>query len=563
MAVAALRTAFRCSICMDIYKNPVSLPCGHTFCRLCVIYALEAKEEQTGEFLCPECREDFGSWPHLLKNLPVKYVVANLLQEAPEHISFPCCYCIDSPVAAVQSCLLCEAHLCEKHVEVHSKSPEHVLCDPTNYTENRRCPIHNRLLEYYCTEDNDFFCVSCMLDGEHQGHQVETLDEAFMKKKMTLKNVVQILLVQKEETENRVQGLQVCRRTIEDQESSEMKRVMDLFRNLEKQQKKLKERVLREVSRLSVQASHRCYDVIQQLETKIDKLSKRLGHIEKLCDMTDPLTVLKESHIDNVCEEGDRQSHDGGHLDLSGISEMLHEGLSDIFSHMNVQEGLDIQASPYSSEEDNVPLNTEPSSSFPQETFGAGHSMYQPTRQSIEALWEDIEGNANVLLDMKTASNNLWISVDKKSVFLSHKNHKRSETPARFSGPQVISCQSFSSGRHIWEVDVWRSRTWRVGMCYSTIDRKNQGTSKIGSNEKSWALQKSNRRFSAIHNNVEIRLPDVRSIQRLKISLDYEAGQIALYNQTFPMRNIHTFHATFTEPLHAALSLFHASLHVL
>ncbi|XP_068128444.1 E3 ubiquitin-protein ligase TRIM39-like [Hyperolius riggenbachi] len=555
MAFSSLRIAFRCSICMDIYTDPVSLPCGHTFCRTCIIQALEKKWEQTGDYLCPECREDFPGEPHLLKNLPVNYIVTSLLQEDLKDILFPCSYCIDSRVPAVKSCMLCEAHLCDKHVEVHSKSPEHTLCDPTPSMESKRCKIHKRLLEYHCTEDNACVCVPCILGGEHQGHQVETLDEALRKKKIALRNVAQNLLVQKEETEKRVQGLQDCRRNVDVKASSEIKRVMDLFRNLAMQQKELEKRVLREVSRLLDRASRRCCDVIQKLETRGYEMSKKLCHIEELCNMTDTLAVLKESDLDNLYEEEDKQLYDGEHLDFSGISDMLHKGLSDILSRINSQEGLDIQAS-HSSEENYEPFGPFPQ---PQETFSAG----QPSRQRIEDLPEAVAGNATILLDINTASNNLKLSEDRKTLFFSHKWQKRPETPERFKGPQVISFQSFSSGRHIWDVDVGRSNAWQVGMCYHTIDRRNLETSTTGHNNKSWTLQKSNNKFLAIHKSAAIRLPDMMPLHALRICLDYEAGQITIYNLTFPMRHIHTFHATFTEPLHAALSVCGGSIRLL
>ncbi|XP_067830185.1 E3 ubiquitin-protein ligase TRIM39-like [Heptranchias perlo] len=45
-----------CSICLAFYTNPVTTQCGHSFCRSCI---LQYWEELTGQFPCPQCKEEF------------------------------------------------------------------------------------------------------------------------------------------------------------------------------------------------------------------------------------------------------------------------------------------------------------------------------------------------------------------------------------------------------------------------------------------------------------------------------------------------------------------------
>eukprot|EP01062_Namystynia_karyoxenos_P026146 TRINITY_DN20414_c0_g1_i1.p1 TRINITY_DN20414_c0_g1~~TRINITY_DN20414_c0_g1_i1.p1 ORF type:complete len:377 (+),score=117.85 TRINITY_DN20414_c0_g1_i1:82-1212(+) len=42
--------ALQCIICCDLMRCPVSLPCGHSFCRTCILQALRMRKE------CPTCR---------------------------------------------------------------------------------------------------------------------------------------------------------------------------------------------------------------------------------------------------------------------------------------------------------------------------------------------------------------------------------------------------------------------------------------------------------------------------------------------------------------------------
>ncbi|XP_068094588.1 E3 ubiquitin-protein ligase TRIM11-like [Hyperolius riggenbachi] len=502
MASADLSEELECPVCLTIYTDPVSLRCGHNFCRVCIDRVLDSQEESAG-YSCPECREEYKERPGLHRNIALRNIAGRFLSTQPdqEEAGVHCTYCIHSPVPAVMSCLLCDASLCDKHLRVHSKAPEHVLCAPTTSPETRKCSVHKEILKYYCTEDAACVCVTCTLAGEHRGHQVETLQEASEKKKEKLRSDLQTLMAETEEAEKRVQSLEERRRKAQEKADGEAERVTALFRDLRRQLEDLEKRVLNDITRRI-----QCYDdIIRQLEIKKAELSRKMRHIEELCHMTDPLTVLQESHTDDLCDTEDRhdkQLHDGGDLDVAGISHTLHTGLADIMS--GVTGGI----------------------------YG------QP---------------ADILLDVTTACNYLHISDDRKTASRSHTGQNRPVTPERFHAlPQVLSSRSFSSGRHYWEVDVGESDNWIVGMCYPSIDRRGD-QSLIGRNNKSWCLYRWGNRYLVIHDRKVIRLPDGIPSERVRIYLDYEAGQISFYALCDPIRHLHTFTATFTEPLHAGL----------
>ncbi|XP_073479346.1 E3 ubiquitin/ISG15 ligase TRIM25-like [Aquarana catesbeiana] len=340
MASANLRAELECSVCLNIYTDPVNLRCGHNFCRVCIDRVLDT-QEGSGGYSCPECREKFQDRPVLHRNITLRNIVENFLSAQPdrEESGVFCTHCVDSPVPAVRSCLLCEVSLCDKHLRVHKKSPEHILCDSTLSMESRKCSVHKKILEYYCTEDETCICVSCRMIGGHKGHKMESLDEASEKKKETLRNVLQNLLTKREETEERVQSLQEHRRKVEEEAAGDTERVTALFRDLRRRLEDLEKRILREISgraeRISIS--------IRDLEIKKEELSRKIGHIEELCNMTDPLTVLQESDTGDLCdtEDGDNEDrerhegllHDGGGLDVAGV---LHTGLSDIITEVDL-----------------------------------------------------------------------------------------------------------------------------------------------------------------------------------------------------------------------------------
>uniref|UniRef100_A0A8C7Q1R9 Uncharacterized protein n=1 Tax=Oncorhynchus mykiss TaxID=8022 RepID=A0A8C7Q1R9_ONCMY len=50
---------FQCSICLDVFTDPVSIPCGHNFCKACI----KGYWDSTGLFQCPLCKQIFHIRP--------------------------------------------------------------------------------------------------------------------------------------------------------------------------------------------------------------------------------------------------------------------------------------------------------------------------------------------------------------------------------------------------------------------------------------------------------------------------------------------------------------------
>ncbi|XP_077117445.1 E3 ubiquitin-protein ligase TRIM39-like [Ranitomeya variabilis] len=523
MASTDVRDELLCSICLNIYTDPVTLRCGHNFCRVCIGRVLDT-QDGSGVYSCPECRDEFLERPTLQKNITLHNVSERFQSTQPnqeEITGIFCTYCIHSPVPAVKSCLLCEASLCDNHLRVHSKAAEHVLTDPSTSPENWKCSVHKEILKYYCTKDAVCICVSCSLLGEHRGHRVEMLDEASQKKKK-LRNFLQILTTKRKETKKKVQSLEERKRKTELKADEDAEKVIALFIDIRRRVDDLEKKVLSEISRREEQVSLSVSEVIQKLEIKKDALSRKMRHIEELCNMTDPLTILLDRDTGDLCdpeEEGgdeDKGGHDGGDEDTGG-----HDGGyrgAELISHIS-------------------------------------HTL----SAIIRGITFHVQDPADTLLDVNTADNNLLISDDLKTATWTNIWQKRPETTAIFQDcPQVMSRRGFTSGRHYWDVEISRSRLWRVGMCYPSIDRRGR-QSYIGDNNKSWSLfggRVYNNQYSVIHDVNKISLHHQISGHGVRIFLDYEAGQLSFYELCDPIRHLHTFTAAFSEPLHAVLCVY-------
>uniref|UniRef100_A0A8C3KPE8 E3 ubiquitin-protein ligase TRIM39-like n=1 Tax=Calidris pygmaea TaxID=425635 RepID=A0A8C3KPE8_9CHAR len=69
-----LQDEARCSICLEIFQDPVSIHCGHNFCRSCIT---QTWEERTTNFSCPQCRMTVSR-----KILRRNWELANMIEAA-------------------------------------------------------------------------------------------------------------------------------------------------------------------------------------------------------------------------------------------------------------------------------------------------------------------------------------------------------------------------------------------------------------------------------------------------------------------------------------------------
>uniref|UniRef100_A0A6I8RVB6 B box-type domain-containing protein n=1 Tax=Xenopus tropicalis TaxID=8364 RepID=A0A6I8RVB6_XENTR len=342
----------------------------------------------------------------------------------------PCTYC-DSPVPAVKSCLHCEASLCNKHLRGHSQSAEHVLTEPTASFIGRKCSVHHKVLEYHCCEDSACICVSCCLAGKHRGHRVELLSEASEKKKEKLRKVL-----------DKLKGAEVAAA--------------------------LEKRLLSDISRQKEELSLTLTELIQQLKIKKDELSRKIRHIEELCNMADPLTVLQEQWESHGAAFCGAEVPAVGDLDVDRISETLLTGLAGIVTGVK----------------------------------GRIHG----------------QGATDLVLDINTAHNRVSVSGDRKSASRSLTELHYPQSPERFQlYPQALSSRSFPSGQHYWEVEGSESGYWGVGVAYPSIERGGD-QSWIGNNNKSWGLRRGNNNsYIVTHDSKWTQLPHLPSCTRIRI----------------------------------------------
>ena len=117
-----------CPICTEVYKDPRSLPCGHTYCLMCIDGW--RKDKQPGDKVsCPLCRKEFIVPSNGVSDLPKNFFVADFLEmkelTSVESKTSGCEACSGDEATEVKvatvNCVECQQKLCQNCEDEHKK----------------------------------------------------------------------------------------------------------------------------------------------------------------------------------------------------------------------------------------------------------------------------------------------------------------------------------------------------------------------------------------------------------------------------------------------------------
>uniref|UniRef100_A0A8C4T428 Uncharacterized protein n=1 Tax=Erpetoichthys calabaricus TaxID=27687 RepID=A0A8C4T428_ERPCA len=123
---------FTCSVCLSPLTDPITIPCGHSFCLQC----LADYWDQRQECRCPQCASTFATRPELHINTVLNEVVKKIQKPILSPLTSPnytdseyveCDACTGRKSRASKSCLTCMISYCHAHLQMEMEKVEEVM----------------------------------------------------------------------------------------------------------------------------------------------------------------------------------------------------------------------------------------------------------------------------------------------------------------------------------------------------------------------------------------------------------------------------------------------------
>ncbi|XP_039995795.1 E3 ubiquitin-protein ligase TRIM21-like [Xiphias gladius] len=484
-----------CCICLEVFTDPVTLPCGHNFCKSCIMQHWDS----ASQCQCPSCKEPFYKRLDLRVNTFISEMAAQFRQSAGKSSSdqqvakpgeVPCDICTETKMKALRSCLVCLASYCESHLKPHltaSRLKRHQLTDPVENLEGRMCTIHDKPLELFCKTDRTCVCMLCpVLD--HKLHEVIPLKEEFERKKVELGKREAEIHRMIQERRLKIQDFKHSAKLSKEAADRELADGVQVFTTLMQSLEQAQDELIRMIGEKQKATEKKAKGFIQELEQEISELMRRRAEVERLSCSKDQLHFLQNFSSLNAAPT----TKDWAEVSICPPS---YEG--------TVKKAVDQL----------------------EETFC----------KEMRKLLHEAELNrvrqfaVDVTLDPDTAHPALNLSDDGKQV--RHVDVKKNlpDNPERFNPSCcVLGKQSFSSGRFYFEAEVKGKTRWTLGVAKKSTKRK--GIIPLCPENGQWTMWLKNADEYAALVGSPLHLSLNSKPEKVGVFVDYEEGLVSFYD---------------------------------
>ncbi|KAG8014390.1 E3 ubiquitin-protein ligase TRIM39 [Nibea albiflora] len=490
---------FLCCICLDVFTDPVTVPCGHNFCRNCITQHWNVNSAQ---YRCPMCKKHFKTRPELPVNTFISEMVSEFRQSAGKKNSsgseiqvakpgeLACDICTGTKLKAIKSCLTCFASYCGIHLDPHMTADplkRHLLTDPVEDMEARVCTKHKKTLELFCKTDQTCVCSQCTVSG-HSAHNIVSLSDACEAKKAELEQAeaeIQRMIQQREKMIQQIEHLKVHSKEDAEKEIADGVRIFTfLMQTAERDLNELIEMIEERHKKTEEEAD----GSIKELEQEISALMKRTVEVQQLSRTQDHLHVL--------------------------------QNIASLTNVLPTKNWTEVKLCPPLYEGTVIKAVDELDEMLSREKKQLLHEAKLKRVQHYEV---------DVILEPNTANPWLVLSDDGKQVRCGQVRRDLPDNAERFSlYATVLAQQSFSYGRFYYEVEVARKTDWTLGVVKGSVNRK--GIIPLSPLNGYWAvgLRNGNEYLSLTSPVISLSLNS--RPQRVGVFVSYEEGLVSFYD---------------------------------
>ncbi|XP_061581383.1 zinc-binding protein A33-like [Cololabis saira] len=488
-ALEELQSELTCPVCLELFRDPVILECGHHFCQTCIIQCWEAKADELSS--CPKCRKSCAQ--KVRPNSLLCNVVDSVRRAGVMDAAGPADWEPDAASAP---------HMPEEREPGSSMSSLASSTGHWPHLVTDMCEEHEEKLKLYCEDDQLAICLVCGMSRDHKTHNVIPITEAFENYRDKLALALERVQLQTEEA------------TLFQRETNEKillikERAGDLEELVTAEFGRLKEFLLEEEERMKEKLQKEKEEKLKQLDEALTQATEQISQLENTAD--ELRLKLRE-------EENPEQLK--GIKDFIGGAESLFECPPEV--SVELQSGEFLGPLQYRiwrkmSSVVNpgvVPITLDPDTAYPC-------LWVSPCRTSVQVgrIQPNLPNNP--------------------------------ERFTRYN--IVLGSEAFSSGRHYWEVEVGSKTAWGLGVARASVNRKEEiclcpddGFWTMVLRDKGDGTSE----YEACTDSEENLIYPPKPPRRIGVYLDYTRGRVSFYDAG-DMNHLFTFcDAEFKEPIY-------------
>ncbi|XP_072890398.1 nuclear factor 7, ovary-like [Hemitrygon akajei] len=242
--VESLTEEVICPICLDFFTDPVSLECGHNFCRSCITRCWEREERNS----CPECREEIAD-----RTLRVSRALANLSEKA-------------------------------RKLNLNPKEEEKKL----------HCEKHGEDLKLFCETDKTLICLICRDAREHKSHNFMPVNEAIEIYKGRVKSSLDSLTEKKSDFEEMEQQQKEKISGVREQSHSLQSQITSHFAELRRVLTEKEQRALRDLREEEERILNPMEKNLREIQENLNSIQEEIKKLQERMDQQENITFLTE-----------------------------------------------------------------------------------------------------------------------------------------------------------------------------------------------------------------------------------------------------------------------------
>ena len=432
-----------CSICGDLFTDPKTIQCLHTFCKQCIEKSIESNKKRASIVCCPLCRTPLPRDD--MSSVPTNFTINRLVEifgkrkEVDKSLALKeikCSSCEDG-LPAVAWCIECENSLCGQCNDAHQKmkmfkshktlaveefvkNPKLVLSTPE---KPEACKSHSKqALDLYCKTCSSLICRDCTLkDHPRETHDFDFIDDVVDEEREKIKQATAPLKRLLERVTNGIKRIEESETEIDIESEASRRKIQGVYGEVYKLLKQQQQEALEKVNTiktslkktLAMQKENVKFmesQLVSCTEFSDDAISTNrrqqlLTYKNSIIDRVEDLTKqVEHASIDPECRADDMIVRCGNPVefisnslcDVSGVPHLSHCSvrgplaisdpvkvtitLKDIYGFSAVQQSKDIEI--HCNKEGEFLQNVR----IEEESKGVYHIWYNPKRKEDHLL---------------------------------------------------------------------------------------------------------------------------------------------------------------------------------